>query len=207
MSIVRYLLIGCIVFFCINVASAQIRTKQEKGYFNITNLAEIQYLQSLDSSSLEDGLAYVKTFGYSVSTINGFFVNNHLSIGVGVGLQTSRYKAFAGSSTTDSAIASGYFGKNHNITLLPVFADFRYYPFNYRNDVMFLLNVGYAPLLKINYKADKPHLNGGPFIKLGAGYKFEISEFVSFAPAINFNAQRFGDNTVLGGGIALGLMF
>lgn len=192
---------------CTHMLHAQIRTKQEKGFFNITNLVELQYLQSIDSSALTDGLAYVKSWGCSFSTINGVFLNPNLSIGLGIGLQLSKYKAFATSTTTDSALATGYFDKNHNISLFPIFADFRYYPTNHRNDIMILLDVGYAPLLKMDYNADKQNLSGGAFIKLGAGYKMEISKTISFTPTLNFNAQRYGDNTVLGGGIALGLMF
>lgn len=203
----RLIALSSLLLFCTHLLHAQIRTKQEKGFFNVTNLAELQYLQSIDSSALTDGLSYVKSFGCSFSTINGIFLNPNLSIGLGLGVQLSRYKAFAIATTTDSALATGYFDKSHSLTLLPVFADFRYYPSNHRNDMMLLLDVGYAPLLKINYKADKSNLNGGPFIKLGAGYKMEISEFVSFTPTLNFTAQRFADNTVVGAGIALGLMF
>ncbi|HOZ85597.1 MAG TPA: hypothetical protein PK191_08915 [Niabella sp.] len=189
------------------ISEAQIKTKQEKGYFNITNIAEPYYLQSIDSSSVTNGLAYVKSFGVAFSTINGLFLNPSLSIGLGIGYQGSRYNAFLGANTPDSLKTSSYFDKKHSLSVLPIFADFRYYPKNHRNDIVLILDVGYAPVIKIGNVIDKAFLDGGPFIKLGAGYKIEMSESVSFLPTINFNAQRFGDNTAIGGNVGIGLMF
>lgn len=195
--------------------NAQIITKQEKGYFNITTLAEPQYLQSIDSSDLNNGYrAYVKTMGISFSTINGYFPNPNLSMGLGVGVQFSRYKSFfvippTLLENTKAAVVDNMTDAQtkQSIVLFPIFADFRYYPSDYRNDLMFILDAGYAPVIKIKNKLDKPNLNGGPLIKLGAGYKIELSESISFVPTINFNAQRFGDNTILGASLGLGLMF
>lgn len=197
------------VALCIigNISYAQIRTKQEKGYFNITNFAELHYLKSLDSSTLKEGRAYTKGFGFSASTVNGVFLNSNVSVGLGVGLQFSQYKPYPSDNSSDSALKTNYFDKKYNLTLLPIFADFRFYPSNYRNDLVFLLDVGYAPLIKIKNPLDKADLNGGPLIKLGAGYKIELGDVVSFLPTVNFGAQRFGDNTVVSGNIGLGLMF
>lgn len=187
---------------------AQIKTKQEKGFFNITNIAEPQYLQSVDSSNLDHGIAYIKNLGISFSTINGVFLNSGLSIGLGLGLQFTKYNVDeSGMLDEDFTPPEDYYTKSHVMTLLPIFADFRYYPSNYRNNMMLLINVGYAPLLNIGEDMDREQLNGGPFVKLGAGYKLELSSSISLLPSLNLNAQRFGDNTAVGGSVGLGLMF
>ena len=197
--------------FCLllssHLLSAQLRAKEGKGYFNITNIAEPQYLQSIDSSNLQFGAAYVKTAGFSLSTINGYFLNSSLSVGLGVGLQFTGYKARPTSFTPDSTFPSGYFEDRHSMTLLPVFADFRYYPNGSQNSLTLILDVGYAPLLKIKNEFDKASLNGGALVKLGAAYRVPLSSTVSFLPSLNFNAQRFGDNTALGANVGLGFMF
>ncbi|WP_346237142.1 hypothetical protein ABDK00_012080 [Niabella insulamsoli] len=201
--------ITLLVAFLISAVAVkgQIRAKDGKGYFNITNVAEIRYLQSIDSSSLPYGNAYIKSLGYSFNTINGVFLNPALSIGLGVGLQFNSYQARPASVTPDSSFAEGYFEDRHSMTLLPIFADFRFYPNGSRNSLMLILDVGYAPLLKIKNDFDKPNLNGGALVRLGAAYRVPISETLSFLPSLNLNAQRFGDNTSVGGHVGLGFMF
>lgn len=206
MNIFKPLLITCLLF-CSQIVSAQLRAKEGKGYFNITNIAEPQYLQSVDSSELAFGNAYIKTVGFSASTINGVFLNPNLSIGLGVGIQFTRYKAHRNATTPDSTFAPGYFGDGHSLTSLPIFADFRYYPNGTRNSLMLILDVGYAPLLNIKNDFDKMYLDGGALVKLGAAYRIPVSETISFLPSVNFNAQRFGENTSIGGNIGLGFMF
>lgn len=180
---------------------AQVKTKQEKGYFNITNFAEIQYLRSIDSSAVDHGMAVAKG-GFGAHTINGYFLNPHMSIGLGVGIQIAKiertYEPGYG-TVPDSDIGP-------DMMLLPVFADFRYYPRNTRNSPMFLINVGYAPLLNGTHTAKKD-MNGGPLVKLGGGYKIHLGNSVSFLPALTCHAQRFGENTVVGAALSLGFMF
>ncbi|MFT4094571.1 MAG: hypothetical protein QM640_13145 [Niabella sp.] len=176
---------------------AQYKTRQEKGYFNITNIAEPQYLQSIDTSNLSNATTYIKRVGFSFNTINGIFLNPNFSAGLGAGMQFTQYKAYMAAGADQS----------RSLTLLPVFADFRYYPADHRNDAMFILDVGYAPLLKIGEADDKAYLGGGALLKLGAGYKFELGDIMSLLPSVSFNAQRLGANTVLGVSIGVGLMF
>lgn len=197
----------CCLLLSSHLLSAQLRAKEGKGYFNITNVAEPQYLQSIDSSNLQFGAAYVKTAGFAVSTINGYFLNSSLSVGLGVGLQFTGYKAHPTSFTPDSTFAPGYFEDRHSMTLLPIFADFRYYPNGSNNSLAFILDVGYAPLLKIKNEFDKINLDGGALVRLGAAYRLPLSPTISFLPSLNFNAQRFGDNTSLGANVGLGFMF
>ncbi len=72
---------------------------------------------------------------------------------------------------------------------------------------MFILDVGYAPLLSIKNDFDKMYLDGGALIKLGAAYRIPLSETISLLPSLNFNAQRFGENTSIGANAGLGFMF
>ncbi|MFV0605465.1 MAG: hypothetical protein ACK5NK_06435 [Niabella sp.] len=180
---------------------AQGRTKQEKGYFNITNIAQIQYLRSIDSSAVENGMAVVKG-GYEAHTINGYFINPQISLGVGVGLQMAKI-----GRSYDPGFGMGPESSiGPDMLLLPLFGDFRFYPRNNSNAPMFILNAGYAMMLKGTLTAEND-LNGGPLILLGAGYKLHISNFISFLPSINFKAQQFGSNTAVAGSVGLGFMF
>ena len=206
MKIDKRFLLGLLIFMS-SIASAQLRAKEGRGFFNVTNFAEPQYLQSLDSSNLDYAAGHIKTFGFSASTINGVFLNSNLSMGLGVGIQFAGYKAYQTSFTPDSTFAPGYFTDKHNMTLLPIFADFRFYPRGVSRNLMFILDVGYAPLLKIKNDFDKAGLDGGALLKLGAAYRVPLSKTISFVPSLNFNAQRFGNNTALGANAGLGLMF
>lgn len=194
-----------LVFIFLNFSAtfiqAQIKTKQERGYFNITNIAQVQYLRSIDSSVVDKGMAVVKG-GFEAHTINGYFLNPNMSLGLGIGIQLANIKR---------SYEPGYgTGPDVNIgpdmMLLPIFADFRYYPKNSLNSPMFILDVGYAPLLKGTLTA-KNDLNGGALVQLGAGYKFYLADFLSFVPSLNFRAQRFGENTVFGGSVGVGFRF
>lgn len=203
---IQQLVIFCFALLISNLLYSQVRVKEGKGYFNITNIAEPQYLQSIDSSNLQYASAYIKKVGFAANTINGVFLNPNLSVGLGVGIQFTGYKAYTTSFTPDSTFEKGYFGDTHSITSLPVFADIRYYPKGSDKSLLFILDVGYAPLLKIKNKFDKMGLEGGALVKLGVGYRVPMGESISFLPALNFNAQRFGDNTTLGVSMSLGLV-
>ncbi|SDC35973.1 hypothetical protein [Niabella drilacis] len=186
----------------VTVQAQQLKTRQERGYFNITTPAEIQLMRSIDSAMLNDGNARFRA-GFEFHTINGYFVNPQFSVGLGVGIQYSNYKYFPATGAPEQPAPA----KSARISTLPLFADFRYYPRNSINGAMFLVNAGYAPALSISVAEHKPFLNGGAFMKLGAAYKFYLSHFISFVPSLNFKAQRYGDHTVAGGIVGFGFMF
>lgn len=186
----------------VTVQGQQLKTKQEKGYFNITTPAEIQVMRSIDSAMLNDGNARFKA-GFEFHTINGYFLNPQFSVGIGVGLQYANYKYYPATGTPEAPAAA----RSARISTLPVFADFRYYPRYSINGAMFLVNAGIAPALSISNPEHKPFLNGGAFLKLGAAYKFYLSDFISFVPSLSFKAQRYGDHTVAGGILGIGFMF
>lgn len=183
-------------------AFAQFRTKQEKGYFNITTPIEIQIMSSIDSAALANGAARMKS-GFEVNTINGYFINPSFSIGLGIGVQFSNYKYYPYPGHEND-----YIKKNGpEIVSLPLFADFRYYPRDAVSAPLFIIDAGYAPVLNIRNKEDRQFLDGGALFKIGAGYKFYVSELFSFVPSINFKAQRYGNHTAVGGVVSLGLLF
>ncbi len=208
MKIVRPAILLCLL---INncVLYAQFSIKRGKGYFNITNIAEPRYLQTVDSSSLQYAKAYIKGTYFGISTINGLFLNPSISVGIGIGLQWGHYRTYATSFTPKDAsvFPMGYFDKIHKMVSLPIFGDFRFYPGNTVKKWALLLNVGYAPIVRIEHEMDKPGLNGGALLKLGAAYRLSMGGAVSFLPSVNFNAQRFGDNTTVGANVGLGFMF
>ncbi|MGJ7033409.1 hypothetical protein [Niabella hirudinis] len=193
----RALLFQLLLAVTLVTQGQSLKTKQETGYFNITTPAEIQVMRSIDSAMLNDGNARFKA-GFELHTINGYFVNPQFSVGVGVGIQYSNYNYYP---VTDTS------AKSARISTLPVFADLRYYPRNSINGALFLINAGYAPALSVSVAEHKPFLNGGAFLKLGAAYKFYLSNFISFVPSLNFKAQRYGEHTVTGAVLGLGFMF
>lgn len=200
MQYFRLLLLALLLAPAITVTGQQLKTKQENGYFNITDPAEIQIVQSIDSAMLASGNARFKP-GFEFHTINGFFVNPSFSLGLGIGLQFSNYKYYP--ATADEAVKTS----GAEITSLPIFADFRYYPRNSISGTLFIIDAGYAPTLSVRNETHKPFLGGGAFMKLGAAYKFYLSEFISFVPSLNFKAQRYGEHTVVGGVLGIGFMF
>jgi len=74
--------------------SAQEITKQEKGYFNLTELGYF-----FAGNRLEAGPAGHRSFrnnaahALSLRNINGVFLNNNLSVGVGLGLDGYTFNA------------------------------------------------------------------------------------------------------------------
>lgn len=196
----KHVLLIAIICLSICASAQRLKTKQEKGYFNVTNIAEPQLMYSIDSVMLENGTARFRP-GFEVSTVNGLFINNSFSIGLGIGAQFSNYKYYEKPGTEKAKT------KGPEIISLPIWADFRYYPQNTINGALFIINAGYAPSIKFSNESHKQFLDGGPFVKIGAGYKFYISNLISFVPSLNFRAQRFDSHTVVGGTLGLGLMF
>lgn len=94
-----------------------------------------------------------------------------------------------------------------DLILMPVFADFRYYPQNKISNAVFIVDAGYATVLRSASSDYKTYLNGGPFVKLGAGYKIYLNDAISFLPSINFKGQQIGEATVAGLTVGVGVMF
>lgn len=197
-----------IIFFagCNIALNAQIKTKQEKGFFNITNIPEFQFIRAIDSTQVTSGNV-VLSKSFEINTINGMFLNPNFSIGLGLGVQFAGLKHVPAPGYSGAEGGLAELNIAPDLLLMPVFADFRYYFKNSLNGPMIIVDAGYALLLREGSPFSREHFNGGPLIKIGGGYKIHLGDFTSLVPSLNFKAQRFGDNTTLGATVGLGFIF
>ncbi|QIL40295.1 hypothetical protein G7074_14120 [Pedobacter sp. HDW13] len=142
-------------------AQEQLRTKQEKGYFNVTEFgiypgsAKINLMGGKLSSS-----ANIR----SIRTTNGLFINPNLSLGIGIGLDGVDTDLFG-------------FYNTFNIT-----ADARYYLKNSRSGFFFYGIVG--PSVKID-----DNFSDGFLFNVGAGHKFTLGKSFVLVPGLGFDHQ------------------
>lgn len=147
---------------------AQTITKQEKGYFNLTeftvftgnNLYEFQ-VKPNSYSSVSDG-----AYAFSLRNINGYFLTNKISVGLGLGLENYTH-------------SDNYF-ENNNLFL--IFLDARYYFKNSANTFFAYGDIGSS--VKIADNIDK-----GPMYNLGIGYKFKIAEKMALTAGLGYADQ------------------
>ncbi len=126
---------------------------KNKGFFNITKFTH--YLvnsANLDYFDPNVGIERInvktsESNGNGLQTINGFFLNPHFSVGVGIGLE--RFNS-------------------PNANTFPLFVDARYYLEDDYNSFYGFANAG--GLLKIDNS-----FNSGMLIGAGIGYKFFIN--------------------------------
>lgn len=143
-------------------------TKQEKGYFNVTEFgiypgsAKINVLGNKLSSS-----ANIR----SIRTTNGVFINPKLSLGLGIGLDG-----------VDTDLYGFY--NTFNLT-----ADARYYLKNARSGFFFYGIVG--PSIKID-----DNFREGFLINVGAGHKFTLGKSFVLVPSLGFDHQYFTNGPI-----------
>ena len=133
----------------------KIKDFKKKGYINIT---EINYNPGTGSSNSGN-----YTIGFK--TVNGYQLNEHLSLGIGLGIDG-----------------------NKNQTLLPITADIRGTILKGILSPVINMNVGYSLLLnaKNNYYGE---LKGGLVINPSFGIKTYISQNVAFLFNIGYKMQ------------------
>ncbi len=127
---------------------------RNKGYFNITKFGYIFVGEaSLETFSPQDGVVVTdlpsdKAGAFGLHTINGYFFNPYLSVGIGIGLD-------------------GY--RNPRYNTLPIYLDVR----GYMNDALAspYAFINYGTLVKI----ENGPRNGNMF-NIGVGYKFPLNE-------------------------------
>ena len=126
---------------------------RNKGYFNITRLGIIP-LTKLKQETFTSGvgnqdyeLSSEGAIAYSFQTINGYFINPHLRVGLGVGLD-------------------GY--HNPNVNTMPLFIDTRLYFNETANSTYLVLDLGV--LLGITNGPKR-----GGMANIGMGYKFKLA--------------------------------
>ena len=152
-----FLLSMLAIFLCSsNVTSQekkQVDENRNKGYFNITKFgykfvsrASLETFNPILGNSKFD-LPTNEASVFSLQTINGYFINSYVSLGVGFGLD-------------------GY--HNPNANTIPLFADIRLYAKDSKKSGYLFANAG--TLVQI----ENGRRRGG-MINIGLGYKYPIN--------------------------------
>jgi len=144
-------------------ASGELKTKQEKGYFNIT---EFGFFTGNSSIRIENRGTGSTVNIYSLRTINGIFLDRQFSLGIGIGLDGVDIKKYGFHNTFNA------------------FADLRYY-FKANEDGFFVYtDVGSAIKIADNFEK-------GLLLNLGIGRKISLSDTFMIVPSIGYNQQDF----------------
>jgi len=160
-------LIALLLFSNISFAQSG-RTKQEKGYFNITEIGAFFGTSNLKASGISDSSPVNVR---SLRTINGLFINPKLSLGIGIGLD---------------GVDTKYYGFHNTFN---VSADVRYY-LKTAHDGFFLYgNVG--PSLKIDENFEE-----GLMANIGIGHKLTIGSSFVIVPSIGYYHQDYKKGNV-----------
>jgi hypothetical protein len=150
---------------------AQQVTKQERGYFNITELGF--FITSNVTKSLS-GTDKIKSNAHALSlrNINGFFLNNNLSVGLGVGLDGYTFNQ----------------DRYHLDNTFLVFGDFRYYLKNESNTFFLYGDIGTSMAIDDNVEK-------GLIYNAGAGYKLMPTKRIGLIGSIGYNRQNINNNS------------
>lgn len=152
MKIAYMILIFC---FTCSIYAQEARQKdiyKNKGFFNITkythyrvNSAKLEVVTP--SLVVEMSVKGDNSYANSFQTINGYFINPHLSVGIGVGLENFI---------------------RPDLKTLPIFLDVRYYLGEEYNSFYAFGDIGFL------YKPDDS-FEKGCMMGLGFGYKFFVN--------------------------------
>jgi hypothetical protein len=185
------LLLTLIICFT-GTVKAQSVTNQEKGYFNLTEVGysfgNHTYDIQISPTKYDGGTS--GTYAFNLRNINGLFLTNNISVGIGLGLE----------NYTDN---DSYFD---NKNLFQLFLDARYYFKNERNTLFIFGDVGTG--LKID-----DNFNKGQMFNLGFGYKFKLGTKTSMTGSLGYNDQTIKSDPVItknryyGLGFKIGLLF
>ncbi|WP_113639594.1 hypothetical protein [Nubsella zeaxanthinifaciens] len=152
----------------LQVSFAQEITKQEKGYFNLTELGYFAVNNDYETQITPSSFSVIYDGAYAISlrNINGWFVTNKLSVGLGVGLENYTRKS-------SSAIYDNTF---------QIFLDARYYLKNKVNTFFAYADVGSS--VAISDVIEK-----GPMFNLGLGYKLKMTKRTALVGSLGFIDQ------------------
>lgn len=141
--------------------------RENKGFFNITKISYIKAYE-INRERFVSGEGNItsepdasSTGARSLQTINGFFISENFSLGVGVGLDGYRKPTF---------------------NTLPVFVDIRFYLEETANSLFAFTDLGVALKLGETSSFDR----GGIF-NLGGGYRFPISSKINLISEVYFS--------------------
>lgn len=166
------LMLLCLMIGYTNISAQEI-TKQEKGYFNLTELgyffANNRVNQRLVGSN--NNISSNGAYALSIRNINGLFIDNNLSLGIGVGLDGYTFNN----------------DKYHFDNTFLLFGDARYYLKNEMNTFF-----GYGDFGKSVSIDD--NIESGLFFNLGLGYKFKVARRAAMNGSIGYNHQNISHN-------------
>ncbi|MEJ5963299.1 DUF3575 domain-containing protein [Pedobacter immunditicola] len=156
-----------------STSSAQEITKQEKGYFNLTEVGYF-FSRNIISQTPAGGAFSHKNGAHALSlrNINGFFIGNNLSLGIGVGLDG--YTFNGGGSRFDNTFL--------------VFSDVRYYLHNEKNTFFGYGDLGSSVSIDDN-------IAQGLFYNIGMGYKFMVATRTGMNASFGYNHQKINHDS------------
>ena len=163
-----------LIIICTGLFAQKI-TKQEKGYFNLTELG-YHAAGSIVKETIFGGNEDPSNpgWGISVKNINGIFVNNNLSLGIGIGLDSYGFK---------NGNSDAYPG----FTTLPIFGDLRYYLKNKANTFFAYGDLGSSVAISDGFSR-------GLLYNIGIGYKFKVIPHLGMTASACYNFQAINDN-------------
>ncbi|WP_029274279.1 outer membrane beta-barrel protein [Pedobacter borealis] len=187
----RLFLLG-LTLFTASIVKAQTITKQEKGYFNLTEIGYTggnhTYEVQVTPTKYDGGTS--GAYAFSLRNINGMFLTNQISVGVGLGLENY--------TDNDS------YSTNNN--LFQLFLDARYY-FKNQNKTFFAYgDAGTGLKIDDNFRK-------GTMFNLGIGYKFKVAPKTGMTGSLGYSDQTIkGDplitkNRYYGIAVKVGLLF
>ncbi len=151
----RYILLIFVTVFFIKSIYAQ-EPSLRQGYFNKTKIA-IAIRTNTSPSNKKEGN------GTEITTINGFHLNNKLSLGLGIS-------------------ATSYI--NPTVSTYPVFANVHYYIKDTRKTPFIFGNLGYNIPPSNSYK-------GGVLMEVGGGYNLKLGKKIALTPELSYKYQDF----------------
>ncbi len=155
--------LNCSILLCCLIsatASAQIITKQERNYFNIT---QVSFLPGIGHFRLGDTKYKFDGKSYGLNTINGLFLTNKTSLGLGIGIQGIH---------------------NPNFNTARIFIEIRQYLQNKRNGFFATGEFGYNPRF-----GTSTIFTQGTFGEIGVGYKLLVKR-IGIVSNIGYQIQH-----------------
>lgn len=174
-----------IIIWLLSISSfAQNNNHNKYGYFNLSEIGfsygsgnkEYEFSPKQFVSSINTATVF------SIRNVNGFYINPHLSIGVGLGYERISIKEGKTTMINNDGLQETVIIPSQFYNTLPLFADLRYYFTKSSNSWFVYGDVGSS--IEISNKFNK-----GFYWGTGVGYKFSVTEFYALNVNLGFNEQ------------------
>ncbi|MNR15758.1 hypothetical protein D3C85_1323140 [compost metagenome] len=155
------------MLFSISVMAQEV-TKQERGYFNLTEIGYFFGNRTFEYQAAKNAFKSTTDGAYSLNlrNINGVFITNKISVGAGLSLEN--YTLTEGSQSYNN--------------LLLLFVDARYYFKNESNTFFVYGDAGGAAKIADNFSK-------GTMFNLGIGYKFKVAPKTAMTGSFGYSDQ------------------